>query len=88
MTKQELINWAESKGYQKDKFGHMQKTFSSGRKTRLKIQANSVRYEEKITFAATEYSGKKSEWLRLNSGYLKDTHITPEGKISFKKEIC
>ena len=85
MTKQELINWAKSKGYHLDKYGHLQKIASSGQKYRIKIQANSARYEKQITFSATEYSRAKNEWLRLNSGYLKDMSITSEGKLSFRK---
>ena len=76
LTKQEVIDWAISKGYHKDKYGHLQKG-----EHRIKIQATSIRYEVKVHHPAALYSGAKNEWMRLRSGYLKDLSIK-EGKLS------
>jgi uncharacterized protein (DUF1684 family) len=84
MKREELENWLISKGYSKDKFGHYQKTIGET-DVRYKMQADSVRYEKRITFAATDYSPKQNEWLRLASGYYKSLSITPEGKLAGMK---
>uniref|UniRef100_A0A6M3JN62 Uncharacterized protein n=1 Tax=viral metagenome TaxID=1070528 RepID=A0A6M3JN62_9ZZZZ len=79
MTKQEFIDWAISKGYTRDSYGHYQKTSDKGTITRFKIQANSVRYERKALIV------DHNEWLRSTSGYYKNLSITPEGKLSGMK---
>jgi len=84
MKREELENWLISKGYSKDKFGHYQRN-TNKETTRFKMQANSTHYEKRITFAATEYSPKQNEWLRLASGYYKNLLITSEGKLSGMK---
>lgn len=81
MKKQELIDWAVSRGFEKDKFGHMQKTRSDGKVLRLKIQPTSVQYEIKSKI------GNHNEWLRLFSGYYKNLTISENGKLTtIKKE--
>lgn len=80
MTKQEFINWAKSKGWTEDKWGHLQKEIkplSIGEKYRFKLGSISVRYEKKI-----EVGIKQTEWLRLRSGYFKDLNTTPEGRLT------
>lgn len=83
MTKQELINWLESKGYHKDNYGHYQKTFEAT-KFRMKLQDISARYEKQITL--TGYNGKpKHEWIRIRSAYYKDLSINDKGQLSGMK---
>jgi hypothetical protein len=79
MTKQEFIKWAKSKGWQEDKFGHLQKAVPAGH-FRFKLSKILVRYEVQITL-----SPDKHEWVRRNSGYYKDLSINPEGKLSGMK---
>ena len=40
---------------------------------RLKIQANSVRFEKKVSICG------KNEWMKITSGYIKDLEITEVG---------
>ena len=79
ITKKQFIDWAISRNWEKDKWGHLQKT-SGGKQYRFKISTTSVRYEVKIHFEPTKY-GPKSEWMRLRSGYFKDLYFTAEGKL-------
>jgi hypothetical protein len=76
VTKQEFIEWAKSKGWIPDKYGHLQKELESGALLRFKIQANSVRYERKLKF-----TDGGSEWRRVRSGYFKDLSIGEDGKL-------
>jgi hypothetical protein len=75
MTKQEFINWALSRGWTEDKFGHLQKTIGI-EKYRFKISLTHVRYEKKIGVAI-----RQSEWLSIRSGYFKDLSINSNGKL-------
>jgi hypothetical protein len=77
MTKQEFINWAKSKGWKEDKFGHLR---TQKGKHRFKISSIAARYEKQITF-----SDGKHEWLRIMSGYYKDLSINSDGKLSGMK---
>lgn len=74
MTKQEFINWAKSRGWREDKFGHLQKE-TDGKQYRFKVSKIAVRYEIKSM-------GKDVGWIRLRSGYFKDLSFTPDGKLS------
>ena len=77
MTKQQFIDWAKSKGWKEDKFGHLQKENNIGDHFRFKLSAISVRYESQLTFY-----DNKHEWFRHGSGYYKDLSITSDGKLS------
>ena len=83
MDKATFIAWAETMGYTMDKYGHMQRDYQ-GTKYRFKIQSHSVRYEIQIRHSATDYSPAQNEWVRRNSGYLKDMSITADSKLKFK----
>jgi hypothetical protein len=77
----QLEQWASEHGFQKDKWGHWQKK-NEVNEYRLKLSNISVRYEVKVHHAGTEYSKPDSEWVRIQSGYLKNILITPEGKLA------
>ena len=79
MTKQQFIDWAKSKGWKQDKFGHLQKE-TNEIYYRFKLSNIAVRYEKQITF-----SDGKHEWIRITSGYYKDLSINSEGKLSGMK---
>ena len=66
MTKQEFIEWAKSKGWKQDTWGHLKKDTH-----RFKIQKTSVRYERKGF----------DRWYRIRSGYYKNLSITEDNKI-------
>lgn len=75
MNVTELTQWLESKGYNRDIYGHYQKEDSNGKVYRFKLQDNSVRHEVKITIPGSEYSKPKNEWLRIRSGYYKNLSL-------------
>ncbi len=75
MTKTELTQWLESKGFKQDSYGHYQKTDPSGKVYRFKIQDTSVRYEAQIRLDGTQYSKPKNEWLRIRSNYYKNLSL-------------
>ena len=81
LTKDQFIQWAESKCWSKNKFGHLQKS-ANGKDYRFKISNTSVRYEIKVHHEATEYSKADNEWARLRSGYFKNLSITSDGKLA------
>jgi hypothetical protein len=81
ITKDQFIQLAESKGWTKDKFGHLQKS-TNIKDYRFKISSISVRYEVKVHHNATEYSKANNEWVRIRSGYYKDLSITSDGKLA------
>ena len=79
MTKDQFTQWAISKGWQFDKYGHLQRQHESRgvmETYRYKLNAYSVRREVKSVI------GDRNEWIRLKSAYYKNLSITPEGKIS------
>lgn len=85
MTKAQFIDWAKSKGWEEDKFGHLHRTVMTGagmRAYRFKVSAISVRYEVQVHHPAGEYSPARNEWMRLRSGWLKDLRIDENGKLS------
>ena len=73
ITKQQLIDWAKSKGWEEDNFGHLQKQ-ANGKQYRFKLSSIAVRYETKVKSIG--------EWIRLQSGYFKDLTITEDGKLA------
>ena len=73
-TKDELIKWATSQGWKLDRWGHLQKEFDNGTH-RLKLSRIAARHEVKTPFG----------WARLNSGYYKDLHLTPDEKLAGMK---
>lgn len=78
MTRNEVYEWARRHGWREDRWGHLQKS-SNGKTYRLKVSRVAVRYELKTDFG----------WVRLASAYLRDIHISPEGKLSgLKQEGC
>lgn len=75
MTKEEVANWAISRGWKKGTRPSKRLLFYKdvhGGPFRLTISNLSVRYEVRI-------SGR---WIRLRSGYLKNLSITEDGKLS------
>ena len=81
ITKQQIIDWATSRGWKLDKWGHLQKEIN-GKQYRFKLSSTAMRYEFKVHHPGGQYGGPSSEWVRLRSGYYKDISFTPEGKIS------
>lgn len=81
MTKEQLEQWAERHGFQKDKWGYYQKS-ADGKEYRLKLSSIAVRYEVKIHHDGDKYSPPSNEWVRLQSGYFKDLTITPDDKLA------
>ena len=75
MKRQELEKWLVSMGYIKDKFGHYQKTFPSGKTIRMKLSSTHVRRDIKARII------DHNEWLRRGGGYFKDLYITQDGKL-------
>jgi len=77
MTRAEFIAWAKSRGWKEDKFGHFQKVRSDGKHLRFKLSSVAVRYESQVT-----HSDNSHEWVRVQSGYLKDLHVTPDNRLA------
>lgn len=64
MTKQELINWATTKGWTLDRWGHLRKN-----NLRMKLQKRTVRLEREYRTPDTRYSKGEKRYLRLHSSY-------------------
>lgn len=75
MTKQEFIDWAISRGWKKDKFGHFQKTVND-KQYRFKLSSIAVRQEVKV-----KYVSGNSEWIKLKSGYLSQLSLSEENLL-------
>jgi len=75
MTKQELINWAKSRGWVEDKYGHLQKKIDSNT-MRLKLSNTAVRYEKQVTMP-----DGKHEWVRIYSNYFKYLSINDKNQL-------
>lgn len=45
---------------------HLYRTVND-KEYRLKLQKNTIRYEVKVTYSATEYSPQRSEWVRIKT---------------------
>ena len=89
MTREQFIDWALSKGWKLDSYGHLQKAFpaSDGTMTdyRFKLSRIAVRYEVKIVFTNVPSYHAKSEWKRLRSAYFTNLVLDADGKISGMK---
>lgn len=76
-------------GWEKDRFGHYQKTIQKHipegviheRKYRVKMQDLSCRIEVLIRYEATEYSPAKNEWARLGGDYYSKIVQLDDGRI-------
>lgn len=85
MTRQQFLDWAKSKGWEEDKFGHLHKTLMTAtgmRSFRFKVSSISVRYEIQVHHPGGEYWPAKNEWMRLRSGYFKDLRILQDNRLS------
>jgi len=71
ITKDQLITWATAHGWQRDRWGHLQKEFDNGTH-RLKLSRIAARHEIKTPHG----------WFRVRSGYYKDLTITADGKLA------
>lgn len=67
MTRDEVIAWATSRGYQPDRWGHLHKG-----NYRLKLSRIALRHERRTGVG----------WVRVSSAYYKDLSLTPEGKLA------
>ena len=89
MTRQQFIEWAKSRGWEEDKWGHLRKGVDdsgnlSGNPTRLyrfKLSSIAVRYEIRVHHEAGQYGPASSSWMRLRSGYFRDLGIDPDGRL-------
>jgi len=72
LTKEQFTNWAISKGWKPDKWGHLR---NETKEYRLRVTRIAVRYEVKARL--TGYT----QWIRLGNGYLEDLEITPEDEL-------
>jgi len=70
MTKQELINWAQSRGWNLDRFGHLKKNLN-GKMYRFKLSRIAARYEQKTS----------AGWMQIKSGYFSKLSVSGEGKL-------
>jgi hypothetical protein len=70
ITKDQLIDWATSQGWKRDRWGHLQKQLDNGAH-RLKLSRIAARHEMKSA------AGR----FRIRSGYYKDLTITADGKL-------
>lgn len=70
MKREDFIQWAESRGWKIDRFGHLR---VEGSNYRYKLSSIAVRYEIKLP----------SGWVRLRSGYFSKLSITPDGKLAW-----
>ena len=81
-------------GWEKDRFGHYQKTAQrriphvdhpegviSERKYRVKMQDQSCRLEVQVRHEATKYSPAKNEWVRLGGDYYSKIVQLDDGRI-------
>ena len=71
MTRDDLVSWATRNGWKLDHFGHLKKEFDNGTH-RLKLSRIAARHEISTPFG----------WARLASGYLKNLHLTADGKLA------
>lgn len=81
-------------GWEKDRFGHYQKTVRKTiphvdhpdgvireRKYRVKMQDLSCRIEVQVRYEATEYSPAKNEWVRWGGDYYSKIVQLDDGRI-------
>lgn len=82
LTRQQIADWALSRGWKTDKFGNLL-IVENERTYRIKFSAISIQYEKRIYLLV--YPLSKWKWLRLSSGYYRNLSITPEGKLEGMK---
>ncbi len=86
MTREQFIDWAQSKGWKLDSYGHLQNSFPGAdgkpRFYRFKLSRVAVRYEVKIVFENVPSYHAKSEWKRLRSGYFSNLTLGEDGKVA------
>lgn len=71
MTRDELITWATRNGWKLDRWGHLKKEFDNGTH-RIKLSRSAAHHEISTPFG----------WARIASGYLKNLHVTADGKLA------
>lgn len=89
MTKDQFIKWAQGRGWQLDRFGHLKKTGEGGRKLyRFKLSRVAVRYEVQLPSTTRSFGfdrdGKlttTNTWVRLRSGYFSKLTISEAGRL-------
>lgn len=77
MTRDDLEVWLKKRGYEKDRWGHYQKTRADGTKIRMRLSKIAVRHEVK--------SPGFGQWVRTRSGYFKNLSLSDEGKLQGMK---
>ena len=84
MTKQEFIDWALSKGWTLDKFGHLQKTVTTDPVTMI---TKTYRFKLSSTHVRSEIRNRETQsWVRLWGRYFYELAVLPNGKLGLKKE--
>ena len=86
MTREQFIEWAKSRGWTPDNYGHLKKSIPTNdgnqKEYRFKLSRIAVRYEVKIRFENVPSYHPKSEWKRLRSAYFKKLTLGADGKIA------
>lgn len=77
MTRQEFINWALSKGWVLDRWGHLQKQYAH-----RNGDINVYRYRLSRIAVRREIKLPDGRWVRLHSGYFSKLSIGPEGHVT------
>lgn len=75
ITRQQFEEWAKTRGWKQDKFGHFHK-IENGKEYRFKVSSTHVRHEVKV-----QYNGGGSDWVRLRGGYFKDLSFNQDNKL-------
>ena len=70
MKKEQFIEWAKTRGWQLDRFGHLKKSLN-GKVYRFKLSRIAARYELKTS----------AGWVRIKSGYFSKLSVSGEGKL-------
>ena len=78
MTRDQFIEWAKSRGWKLDRYGHLKKKLN-GKTYRFKLSRVAVRYEYQLKIAG---SYRSTRWVRIRSGYFSKLSITDEGKLA------
>lgn len=86
LNKEQFKQWAMSRGYEENRFGHMVKTIADKngqlKECRFKINAYSVRKEIACNHEHAEKWQPKKSWVRLKTAYFKNMTITQDNKIT------
>ncbi len=83
MTRLDLINHIEAQGFVKPTRGNSvdcRIKDVDGKTYRYKLTKIGVRLEVKVIITSP-YSPKKTEWVRIKSGYLSQLYFNSEGNI-------